>query len=129
MTFRNLTYLRILLPILALFSSVAATYSGPSGEKDGKLVVQVIGGDVDNTPANNVYVEAYGFVPKYRSEKAFVLKNAQPGQYEASLPPAVYDVFVSEGTSEPRCRRILIKPGVTSTWTLKLEIDEIYTEK
>ena len=50
-------------------------------------------------------------------------------EIEASLPPGVYDVFVSEGTSIPRCRRFLISPGFTGYWTLKLEIDEVYTEK
>jgi len=114
---------------LVILCGTLSAFPSDSSDKDGKLVVQVIGGDIDNTPAANVYVEAFGFVRKYRSVKSFVLKSSRPGQYEGALPPGVYDVFVSEGTSEPRCRRILIKPGLTSTWMLKLEIDEIYTEK
>lgn len=100
-----------------------------SAEKDGTLVVLVTWGDIDNTPADDVYVEAYGFVRKYDSKKSFVLKMSEAGRYEASLPPGVYDVFVSEGTSIPRCRRVLVNSGYTGYWTLKLEIDEVYTEK
>ena len=100
-----------------------------SAEKDGTLVVLVTWGDIDNTPANDVYVEAYGFVRKYNTSKSFVLKMSNAGRYESSLPPGVYDVFVSEGTSIPRCRRVLITPGLIGYWTLKLEIDDVYTEK
>ena len=104
-----------------------AVYS-PSG-KEGALVVLVTWGDLNNTPATDVWIEAHGFVPMYHSERSFVLKLSQAGQYEASLPPAVYDVFVSEGTSLPRCNRVLIKSGGKEYWTLKLEVDNVYTEK
>ncbi len=97
--------------------------------KDGSLVVSVTWGDLDNTPADDVYVEAHGFVEKYREEKSFILKMSRAGRYEASLPPAVYDVFVSEGTSIPQCKRVLIKSGSATDWTLKLEIDYVYTDK
>lgn len=83
-----------------------------SSAAQGTLVVLVNWGDLNNTPATDVWIEAHGFVPKYHSERSFVLKLFQPGQYQASLPPAVYDVFVSEGTSLPRCKRVLITPGL-----------------
>jgi hypothetical protein len=119
----------VVVLLLALLTTGKANDAGHPLEKDGTLVVLVTWGDVDNSPATNVYVEAYGFVPRYDSKKSFVLKSSTAGRYEASLPPAVYDVFVSDGGSEPRCRRMLIRPGVTGTWTLKLEIDEVYTER
>jgi hypothetical protein len=97
--------------------------------KDGALAVDVTWGDTNNTPATNVYVEAYGFVPRYRASKAFVLRMSDNGHYEAALPAGIYDVFVSEGSSVPRCRRILIQEGLTSFWTLKLEIDDVYNNK
>ena len=100
-----------------------------SPQKDGILVVLVTWGDVDNTPANDVYIEAHGFVVKYGLEKSFVLKMAKAGRYEAALPPGVYDVFVSEGTSIPRCRRVLVTEDRTGYWTLKLEHDDVYLEK
>ena len=84
-------------------------------------------GDIDNTAATDVYIEARGFVEKSWSQKSFVLKMSQKGQYETTIPPGVYDVFVSEGSSTPRCRRVLIRPGFDSYWTLKLEIDDVYT--
>jgi hypothetical protein len=127
----NILSLRSLSGVLLLL--VLPTWSvnggGRPAEKDGTLVVLVTWGDVDNTPANDVYIEAHGFVRKYNSEKSFVLKSSTAGRYETSLPPGVYDVFVSEGTSEPRCRRMRIREGLTGYWTLKLEVDEVYTKK
>jgi hypothetical protein len=103
--------------------------SDQPAKTDGKLVVLVTWGDVDNTPATNVYVEAYGFVVKHGSKKSFVLKMSQAGRYEGSLPPGVYDVFVSEGTSNPRCRRVLITADHSGNWTLKLEHDDVYLQR
>jgi hypothetical protein len=119
----------VLVLMLSFFTICRAQNPAKSPEKDGKLVVVVTWGDIDNTPATDVYVEAYGFVRKYNSNRSYVLKLSQAGQYEALLPPGVYDVFVSEGTSTPRCKRVLISADSTGYWTLKLEIDEVYTEK
>jgi hypothetical protein len=129
MNILSIRSLNVLLLLLALLSIQTAREPNRQSEKDGTLTVNVTWGDVDNTPANDVYIEAHGFVPKDSSEKSFVLKSSKAGRYEASLPPAVYDVFVSEGTSEPRCRRIRVRGGLPSTWTLKLEIDEVHTER
>jgi len=118
----------IVILLMFLATGWAEDVSRPL-EKDGKFVVLVTWGDVDNTPATNVYVEAHGFVPKYGSQKSFVLNMSSAGRYETSMPSGVYDVFVSEGTSIPRCRRVHISPGFTGYWTLKLEIDDVYTEK
>jgi hypothetical protein len=127
-TTSKLRYLSVLLVILVgLRAGIPQDTSYPA-EKDGMLVVLVTWGDISNTPANNVYVEAYGFVQKSSSKKSFILKMSRPGRYEALLPPGVYDVFVSEGTSIPRCRRLLVRPGQGKTWTLKLEIDEVFTQ-
>jgi hypothetical protein len=125
----SLKYLSVVVLLLSFLVMGRAGYSAPPSEKAGTLVVLVTLGDVDNTPANDAYVEAYGFVRKDGTEKSFVLKSSRAGQYETSLPPGVYDVFVSEGISEPRCRRVLIRPGSTGQWILKLETDEVYTEK
>lgn len=124
-----LKYSSFFVMILALLPTGRSLHASEPSDRDGTLVVLVTWGDVDNTPANDVYIEAHGFVVKYHEEKSFVLKMSHAGRYEASLPPGVYDVFVSEGSSEPRCRRVLISPGFTGYWTLKLEIDEVYSDK
>lgn len=115
-----------MLLVLTLPKATAVSASEVS-QKDGALVVKVTWGDIDNTPANDVYVEAYGFVDKLHSKKSFVLKMSHEGQYVASLPAGVYDVFISEGASVPRCRRVLIRSGMTKYWTVKLEVDDVYS--
>ena len=129
MNILRFTYWSFLIVLLILSPRMKGEDSVTPIEKDGTLVVLVTLGDVDNTPATDVYVEAHGFVQRYHSEKSFVLKMSDSGRYQAALPAGVYDVFVSEGTSIPRCRRVLIRSGLTGYWTLKLEIDDIYTEK
>jgi hypothetical protein len=116
----------VLVPLL--FTTSKYVNAGPPQENDGTVVALVTWGDVENTPATGVYVEAHGYVARLKAEKSFVFKMVRAGRYEASLPPGVYDVFVSDSTSEPRCRRIRVVPGAVGTWTLKLEMDEIYTQ-
>jgi len=125
MNIMSLKSLGVVLLVLALLPAWSVNSEGRPAEKDGTLIVLVTWGDVDSTPANDVYIEAHGFVQRYRAEKSYVLKSSTAGRYETSLPPGVYDVFISEGTSEPRCRRMRIREGMPSTWTLKLEIDEV----
>jgi hypothetical protein len=129
----NILSLRLLSSSVLLLLALLPTQSvnqrdRPDGD-DGTLVVLVTWGDDNSTPAGGVYIEAHGFVWRYQSKKSFVLKGSVAGRYETSLPPGVYDVFVSDGGSEPRCRRVRIKQGLTETWTLKLEIDQVYTER
>jgi hypothetical protein len=121
----------ILLYVSIAMTAIAFGQSPQSAapEKDGTLVVLVTWGDVDNTPADDVYVEAHGYVVKYRWEKSFVLKMVKAGRYEAALPPGVYDVFVSEGSSIPRCRRVLVTEDRAGYWRLKLEHDDVYLQK
>lgn len=126
MNILSLRFLKVLVLLLTLWPTQKADKGEQQSEKNGRLVVVVTWGDVDNTPANDVYIEAHGFVREYNSEKSFVLKSSTAGRYEVSLPPGIYDVFVSEDTSEPRCRRMRVVGGLPSTWTLKLELDEVY---
>lgn len=129
MNIRIFRYLSVLVLLPALLGTGRTDDVSHPSEKDGILTVRVTWGDVDNTPATDAFIEAHGFVPKYNSEKSFVLKMSVAGQYEAPLPPGVYDVFVSEGTSIPACKRVLIKAASTIDWSLKLENDYVYTEK
>jgi len=129
MNILSLRSLTVLVLLLAVLPAGRAGDARSSSEKDGTLVVLLTGRDVNKSPVTNAYVVARGFVPKYYSNKSFVLKSSLAGRYEASLPPAVYDVFVSEGVSVPACKRVLIKSGSAISWTLQLESDDVYTEK
>ena len=96
--------------------------------KDTTFVVLVNWDDVDRTPTTGAYIEAHSFNVNWVSEKSFVLRMVKPGRYEGALPPGVYDVFVSEASSTPRCRRVLIN-GHTPSWNLMLEHDDVYLER
>src|SRR5215831_5204868 len=97
-------------------------------EKNGELVVKIAEGDIANSPADHVYVEAYGFGSNKQVRQPFVLQSSRKGEYKISLPPGIYDVFVSDEISEPRCKRVPIRPGEPTFWTLKLEMDFVYTK-
>jgi hypothetical protein len=125
----SLRYLGVLALLLTFL--LTGRGAGPVSplDEDGKLIVLVKWGDAYRTPATNVYVEARGFVRKYDSQKSFVLKSSLDGRYETSLPPGVYDVFVSDGSSVPACKRVQIKAGSTISWALQLEMDRVYSQK
>jgi hypothetical protein len=124
-------YLSVLMLLFAFLPNGTATGADQPVEKDGRLVVIVTWGDIDNTPATNVIVEVHGYTHGLKSPpvEPTLLKPSKDGQYEASLKPGLYDVFVSDSSSTPRCRRLPIKPSETNYWTLKLEIDDVYSEK
>lgn len=118
----------VLLLIVFLTIAYAADVNRTS-VKGGTLIVLVMWDDVDKTPATGVYIEAHSFAVENVGEKTFVLKMAKAGRYEATLPPGVYDVFVSEASSTPRCRRLLVTEGYTGYWNLMLEHDDVYLER
>ena len=99
-------------------------HAAPPTESNGTLRAIITEGDMDNTPAKDVYVEAYGYVARSKSSQSFVFKMLEAGRYEVSLPPGLYDVFISDGSSIPRCRRMRVASGKVSYWLVKLEIDD-----
>lgn len=115
----------ILLLVGFLMVAIACFASEPQ-QNDGKLIVIVTWGDVDNTPATDVIVEAVGQTPDHSWGKKVLLKASKKGQYEASLDAGIYDVFVSESGSMPRCRRLSVTSKSSMYWTLKLEDDDVY---
>ena len=118
-----------LVLLLAFFVIGRADGQGGTSDKDGTLVVKVSWDDVDRTPAHGLYIEAHGFAVNGVLEKSFVFKMVKAGCYEAALPTGVYDVFVSEASSTPRCRRVLITAGYTGYWNLMLEHDDVYLQR
>lgn len=100
-----------------------ASSSAQAAEKEGKLVVIVAQGE-DNSAARDSFVYIRGYQPKYLGEVSFTPKAIRAGWYEASLPPGLYDVLVSEGSSLPRCKRVEIKAAESKFWSLRLEVDD-----
>jgi hypothetical protein len=95
----------------------------------GTLVIFVTWDDTRHTPATNVYVEAHGFVRSLRSSQSYALRSTAPGKYEARIPPAVYDVFISDGISKPVCKRFEVTVHGTVSWRVRLVTDLEYTLK
>jgi hypothetical protein len=123
-------FLALCVLLAILFSRGMAQEKGAKAvDGYGTLIIHVTWGDLNNTPAVDVYVVAHGYNSEHHAPPSYVFSQVNPGQYESSLPPGVYDVFVSEGNSVPRCKRVLIQPKRRSYWTLKLEDDEVYTSR
>ena len=101
----------------------------PAADENGTLIVLVTWGDVNNTPADDVYIEVHTSSAKSSAPTSYVLTQVHSGRYESTLPPGIYDVFMSEGNSVPRCRRVQIRPKFQSYWTVKLENDDVYINK
>ena len=95
----------------------------------GRLVVSAQWDDTRHTPATNVYIEAHGYVIALKASKSFILQPTAPGTYEAKLPPAVYDVFISDGISMPVCKRVEVTSHNTISWQVRLDMDLRYTRK
>jgi len=117
------------LPMFVLGYVMAHEKPVAADTENGTLIVLVTWGDISNTPADDVYVEAHSLNAKAHDQVSVVLKMVRPGHYESSLPLGVYDVFISEGNSVPRCKRVLIRSKMQNYWTLKLEDDEVYTSR
>ncbi len=114
----------IILFAFLVVGTLTPLNAAPPTESNGTLRVIITEGDMDNTPAKGVYVEAYGYVASSKSRQSFVFKMLEAGRYEVSLPPGLYDVFISDGSSIPRCRRMRVASGKVSIWLVKLEIDD-----
>jgi hypothetical protein len=123
MNISNLRNLSVLSILMTFFLTGKGTDAISPPEHDGKLVVLVKWGDSYKTPATDVVVEAHGYIPKYNSKKSFVLNSLQEGRYETSLPPATYDVFVSDSGSVLVCKRVRIQEGSETKWVVQLEFE------
>jgi hypothetical protein len=124
----SLRFLSVIV-ILILLLPAQRFEAKRAADEDGRLLVLVAWGDADHSPATDAYVEAHGWVDRYYSNRSYVLKGVAAGRYEASLPPGLYDLFVSESSSSPVCKRLLVRAGSTNTWTVNLEIDHANLQK
>jgi hypothetical protein len=117
----------LLLVLCLLLPCEVANSTNKPPQKDGKIALIITLGDIDNTPADHAIIHVYGQGSDRIWGREMPILQIKPGQYEATLPaPGIYDVLVSESGSLPRCRRMMVRPGLTSYWTLKLEIDDVY---
>jgi hypothetical protein len=110
---------------------LAQSKSPPTGAKSdyGTLVVSAKWDDTRHTAATNVYIEAHGFVRGLGASHSYQLLPTESGRYEAKVPPAVYDVFISDGISIPVCKRVQVEAHRTVSWMVQLQTDLEYTLK
>ena len=110
---------------IGLFLFLTAPISGTDqSSQKGKLVVRVWQGD-DNSPARDAFV----YVKDYLGQSSTAPSAKQPGMFELSLAPGLYDVFVGELSSLPMCKRIEIRADHTKVYTAKLEVDEDHLQQ
>lgn len=104
MNILSLRYFTVSILLLVLLPTGRAVHGGEDPQKEGGLVVKVTWGDIDNTLASGVYVEAYGFVEKYDAKKSFVLMQiAQHYRIEGLLTQAIEAAraYISKSSARP----------------------------
>lgn len=106
------------LVVLMLVSPIIVV----SSQTEGRLVVSVTIGD-DKQPYSNAVVYVRGYRPQYNGETSTILQASQKGRFEASLPPGLYDIFVSDASSIPMCKRVEIVANETEHYTASLTAD------
>jgi hypothetical protein len=57
------------------------------------------------------------------------LRQIKDGVFATSLPPGVYDVFVSDGSTVPTCKRVVIVAGEAEHYDVHLKLDSAHLEK
>ena len=112
--------------LLLLCCSVAASGNDPS-QKDGFLAVTV--SLEDRTPLTSAFVFVRGYRHVYRGELSTVLTQTKNSVFENSLPPGVYDVFVSHAGTLPTCKRVVIVAGQLAEFNANLKLDMEHLEK
>src|SRR5579863_6503293 len=90
--------------IVFLFCLMSPTSGANQVGQEGKLIVTVLLGD-NNAPARDAFV----YIREDMKEISRSISASNPGMFEISLSPGLYDVFVSEGSSLPICKRVEIK--------------------
>jgi hypothetical protein len=104
--------------VVFLFCLMSPTSGANQVGQEGKLIVRVLLG-IDNAPARDAFV----YIREDIREISRNISASSPGMFEISLPPGLYDVFVSEGSSLPICKRVEIKVDDRKIFTAKLEPD------
>jgi hypothetical protein len=103
------------------FLLVKPVTSQPSSDV-GFLAISVTTGD-DQGPSSSAFVLVRGYRPVFNGESSTMLKATHDGFFETRLPPGVYDIFVSEVSSVPMCKRVEIVGGNIEHYTANLKLD------
>jgi len=112
------TSLAFLIATIAISSLTAhvASLQAQAKPLEGKLAGQV--SDAANAPIAKAFV----LVHQPEGKKDFIVKVSN-GRFELSLPPGLYDVFVSASGFSPSCKRIKISAGRSAVFNPLLQAD------
>lgn len=115
--------------VALLFFLCSAVASGDDhAPREGFLAVTVTLGEARTPlPTASVFVRGYRHV--YLGDLFAVLSQTREGVYGVSLPPGVYDVFVSDAGTIPVCRRVAILAGQREEFSANLKLDMEHIEK
>jgi hypothetical protein len=117
-----------LLLLLFLHLPIVSEANEKDEPRVGFLAVSVTIG-TDQGPSKNAFVLVRGYRPGYPGESSTILKPTADGFFETPLPPGLYDVFVSEVSSLPMCKRVEIVPGKIEHYTVNLKADEEHLQQ
>lgn len=116
------------LILLLLCCQIVVSGSGQASPGVGFLAIAVTIGD-DRVPATSAYVFVRAYRPVYNGESSMVPRASHDGYFETALAPGIYDIFVSEVSSLPLCKRVEIVTGQTEHYTANLKIDHDHLEQ
>ena len=51
------------------------------------------------------------------------------GRFQVQIPPGFYDIFVSAFAFSPKCAKVRVKPGESTTFNAKLQVDGLVTKE
>lgn len=109
---------------LVWFSILLATSAvlAQSRPKVGYLAGQVLYGE---SPTPRAFVYVHSLNPKFDS----IIDLDSNGKFRVALTPGLYDVFVSEVSFVPMCKRLEIIEKQETTWNVTLRTDDEHLER
>lgn len=116
------------LAVLLLLCCSAAASGDDRTPKEGFLAVTVTLG-ADRIPLTDASVSVRGYRHVYMGDLSAVLSQTKDGVFGASLPPGVYDVFISHAAAYPVCMRVAIVAGEREVFYANLKFDMEHMEK
>jgi hypothetical protein len=114
--------------VLLLCCPIVASVDDQAAQRVGFLAVSVSIGD-GHMPLTSAFVFVRGYRPVYHGESSAVLTQTKDGYFETSLPPGLYDVFVSDADALPACKRVAIVAGQVEHYGVNFKVDEEHLEK